>query len=46
VRQKNGHVTLEGAVAAQSDKIIAGIQANGVPGVFTVANELLVDTER
>ena len=43
---KNGHVTLEGAVASQSDKIVAGIQANGVPGVFSVANELLVDTER
>ncbi len=43
---KNGHVTLEGAVASQSDKIIAGIQANGVPGVFSVANELLVDAER
>jgi hyperosmotically inducible protein len=37
---KNGHVTLEGVVANKGDKDIAGIQANGVPGVFSVTNNL------
>jgi hyperosmotically inducible periplasmic protein len=40
---KNGHVTLEGAVARQMDKQIAGMQANGVHGAFSVTNNLLVD---
>jgi hyperosmotically inducible protein len=40
---KNGNVTLDGAVASQSDKNIAGIRANGVPGVFSVRNELQVE---
>jgi BON domain len=40
---KNGHVTLEGAVARQMDKQIAGMQANGVHGVFSVTNNLVVD---
>ena len=39
----NGHVTLAGAVANQGDKNIANIQANGVPGVFSVTNNLVVD---
>jgi len=39
---KNGHVTLEGAVASQMDKNIAGIRANAVPGVFSVQNNLQV----
>jgi hyperosmotically inducible protein len=43
---KNGQVTLQGAVANQSDKNIAGLQANGVSGVFSVANELRVDGGR
>jgi hyperosmotically inducible protein len=38
----NGHVTLKGVVANQGDKNIAYIRANGVPGVFSVTNELLV----
>ncbi len=42
---KNGHVTLEGAVARAMDKQIAGIQANGVPGVFSVTNNLVVDED-
>ena len=41
---KNGNVTLEGAVAQQADKNIANIQANGVPGVFSVTNHLQVET--
>jgi hyperosmotically inducible periplasmic protein len=39
---KNGHVTLEGAVANQMDKNVAGIRANGVPGVFSVTNNLQI----
>ena len=39
----NGHVTLEGVVSSQMDKNIAGIRANGVPGVFSVTNDLRVD---
>jgi hyperosmotically inducible protein len=38
----HGHVTLEGAVDRQSDKNLAGIRANGVPGVFSVQNNLVV----
>jgi hyperosmotically inducible protein len=40
---ENGHVTLKGVVANQGDKNIANIRANGVPGVFSVTNELLVE---
>jgi hyperosmotically inducible periplasmic protein len=39
---KNGHVTLEGVVANAGDKNVAGIQANGVSGVFSVTNNLRV----
>lgn len=38
----NGHVTLMGVVDSQADKNIAGIRANGVPGIFSVDNELKV----
>lgn len=41
----NGHVTLEGVVARAMEKQIAGIQANGVSGVFSVANNLRVEEE-
>jgi hyperosmotically inducible protein len=40
---KNGNVTLTGAVANQGDKDRAGIAANGVPGAFSVTNNLQVD---
>jgi hypothetical protein len=30
-------------VATEMDKNIAGIRANGVPGVFSVDNQLLVE---
>jgi hyperosmotically inducible periplasmic protein len=40
---KNGNVTLEGVVDNAADKNIAGIQANGVPGVFSVTNNLRVE---
>lgn len=39
----NGHVKLEGVVSSQMDKNMAGIRANGVPGVFSVTNDLRVD---
>jgi len=38
----DGHVKLEGVVNNQGDKNIAGIRANGVPGVFSVENNLQV----
>ena len=41
----NGHITLEGVVARQMDKQIAGIQANSVPGAFSVTNNLVVEEE-
>src|SRR5438045_765603 len=37
---KNGNVALEGVVATEADKNVAGIRANGVSGVFAVANNL------
>ena len=40
---KNGNLTLEGVVANQGDKNIAGIAANGVAGVFKVTNNLAVE---
>jgi|GEM_PF-690895 len=39
---ENGKVTLEGVVANEMDKNIAGIQANSVNGVFSVENNLRV----
>lgn len=42
---KNGNVTLVGAVANEMDKNIAYAQARGVPGVFSVTNNLVVDTK-
>jgi hyperosmotically inducible periplasmic protein len=39
---KNGDVTLRGYVSSAAEKNIAGIQANGVPGVFSVKNEIAV----
>ena len=39
---QNGHVSLYGVVDSKSDKDIAGIRANGVAGVFSVQNNLVV----
>ena len=39
----NGNVTLEGAVANEGDKNIANVTANGVSGVFSVKNNLVVE---
>jgi hyperosmotically inducible protein len=40
---KNGNVTLTGVVANSMDRNLASVQANGVPGVFSVTNELRVE---
>lgn len=40
---ENGKVALEGVVASQGDKDQANIRANGVPGVFSVVNNLRVE---
>jgi hyperosmotically inducible protein len=40
---KNGNITLEGVVASDADKNIAGIAANGVHGAFGVTNNLRVE---
>jgi hyperosmotically inducible periplasmic protein len=39
---KNGHATLEGVVDTDSDKNLVGIRANGVSGLFSVTNNLVV----
>jgi osmotically-inducible protein OsmY len=39
---QNGNVELYGVVDSQADKNIANIQANGVPGVFSVKNYIQV----
>ena len=39
---KNGHVTLEGVVDSETDKNLAGVRANSVPGIFSVTNNLHV----
>ncbi|HLJ25390.1 MAG TPA: BON domain-containing protein [Candidatus Angelobacter sp.] len=43
---RNGHVDLEGVVRDQGDKDVAGIRANGVPGVFSVQNDLQTENAR
>jgi hyperosmotically inducible protein len=40
---RNGNVTLEGVVANEGDRNIANVQANSVPGVFSVKNNLQVE---
>lgn len=40
---KNGNVTLVGFVSNDGDRNIANIRANGVSGVFSVKNELMVE---
>lgn len=43
---KNGHVTLAGSVYRQSDAQLAYIVARGVPGVFSVTNNLVAEKDR
>jgi hyperosmotically inducible protein len=40
---KNGNVALEGVVANEGDKNLAGIHAKGVSGAFSVTNNLRVE---
>jgi hyperosmotically inducible protein len=40
---KNGNVRLEGVVANEMDKTLAGTRANTVSGVFSVMNDLKVE---
>jgi len=39
---KSGQITLEGVVDSQADKDLAGMRAKGVPGGFSVTNNLRV----
>lgn len=39
---KNGNVTLVGVVDSDTDRNVASIRANSVPGVFSVTNHLVV----
>lgn len=41
---KGGHVTLDGVVASEADKDAANIRANSVPNVFSVMNNLQVES--
>jgi hyperosmotically inducible protein len=41
---RGGHVTLVGWVANQMDKDVAGIRAKSVPNVFSVENDLMVES--
>lgn len=41
----NGHVTLEGVVANEFDKNLINTRANGVPNVFSVTNNLVVENQ-
>jgi hyperosmotically inducible protein len=39
---KSGQVTLEGVVDSEADKNLVTLRANGVPGIFSVTNNLQV----
>jgi len=39
---ENGHVTLKGVVGSEMDRTVAFMQANSVPGVFSVTNNLQI----
>lgn len=43
---KNGHVTLEGMVSNETDKRLAFFAVNGIPGVFSVTNNLRTENRR
>jgi hyperosmotically inducible protein len=42
---KNGDVTLDGVVLNSGDRQIAYMAANGVPGVFSVTNNLRIEAQ-
>jgi hyperosmotically inducible periplasmic protein len=39
---RNGHATLKGVVVSESDSQLAYMRARGVPGLFSVTNELQI----
>jgi hyperosmotically inducible protein len=41
---KNGNITLEGVVARQADKDALTVRLNTLPNVFSVTNDLVVET--
>ena len=43
---ERGHVTLEGTVANRGDYRLMNIMANGVPNVFSVTNNLVIEGAR
>jgi hyperosmotically inducible periplasmic protein len=43
---KNGHVQLEGWVANKFDYNLINVRANGVPGVFSVNNDLQIESDQ
>jgi len=43
---KNGRLTLKGVVATQADSQLAYTRARGVPGLFEVKNELVVENAK
>lgn len=43
---RNGHVTLEGMVSDETDKRLAFFAVNGIPGVFSVTNNLRTERSR
>jgi hyperosmotically inducible periplasmic protein len=43
---QNGNVTLYGVVDSKTDKDVAGLRANSVPGVFKVTNDLQVANQQ
>lgn len=43
---RNGHVTLEGVVSNATDKRLAFFAVNGIPGVFSVTNNLRTENSR
>lgn len=42
IQVATGHVTLYGTVDTEAERNAAGIQANSVPGVFSVTNDIVV----
>jgi hyperosmotically inducible periplasmic protein len=43
---KNGQLRLEGVVANEFDRNLIGNRANGVPGIFSVQNDLQVEAKK
>lgn len=43
---ERGHLTLEGVVSREGDRVLANALANSIPGVFSVTNNLRAESER